>query len=114
MKLQWLWLQTQKLVAATEIDAKVLEYAVKIVRRTREYNAIYRGAGSRACLALVRLAKAKAFLENRQFVIPDDVKALAVETLQHRVILTPDAEIDGSSKSEILRQLLQDIDAPRL
>lgn len=106
-------LDAQQQVANVAIDQQVLDYAVRIVRATREHPSIFRGAGSRASIALVRIAKANAYLAGRNFVLPDDVKRLAVVVLQHRIALTPDVEIEGLNAADVLKQLLQDIEAPR-
>lgn len=106
-------LSAQQQVANVQIDDQVVDYAVRIVRATREHPSIFRGAGSRASIALVRIAKANAYLEGRDFVLPDDVKKLAIVVLQHRIALTPDVEIEGLTASQVLNQLLHDIEAPR-
>jgi MoxR-like ATPase len=106
-------LDIQQQVANVSIDDQVIDYAVRIVRATRQHPSIFRGAGSRASIGLVRIAKANAFLEGRNFVLPDDVKALAVSVLQHRIALTPDVEIEGLSGPDVLNQMLMDIEAPR-
>ncbi|MFT6098550.1 MAG: MoxR-like ATPase [Arenicella sp.] len=106
-------LDIQQQVANVSIDDQVINYAVRIVRATREHPSIFRGAGSRASIGLVRIAKANAYLEGRNFVLPDDVKALAISVLQHRIALTPDVEIEGLTASEVLSQMLMDIEAPR-
>jgi len=103
----------QQQVADLDIDDQVIDYAVRIVRATRNHPSIFRGAGSRASIGLVRIAKANAFLEGRTFVLPDDVKNMAVAVLQHRVALTPDVEIEGLSAPDVLSQMLLDIEAPR-
>ncbi len=106
-------LNIQQQVANVSIDDQVIDYAVRIVRATRLHPSIYRGAGSRASIGLVRIAKANAYLEGRNFVLPDDVKAMAVSVLQHRIALTPDVEIEGLSAIDVLNQMLMDIEAPR-
>ena len=106
-------LAIQQQVANVSIDDQIVDYAVRIVRATRKHPSIFRGAGSRASIGLVRIAKANAYLEGRNFVLPDDVKALAVSVLQHRVALTPDIEIEGLSAPDVLGQMLMDIEAPR-
>lgn len=103
----------QQQVANVSIDDQVIDYAVRIVRATRQHPSIFRGAGSRASIGLVRIAKANAYLEGRNFVLPDDVKTMAVAVLQHRIALTPDVEIEGMSASDVLNQMLMDIEAPR-
>ena len=103
----------QQQVANVQIDEQVIDYAVRIVRATREHPSIYRGAGSRASIGLVRIAKANAFLHGRDFVLPDDVKSMAIPVLQHRIALTPDVEIEGMNATDVLTLLLNDIEAPR-
>jgi len=103
----------QQQVANVAIDDQVVDYAVRIVRATRTHPAIYRGAGSRASIGLVRIAKAHAFLAGRNFVLPDDVKSMATGVLQHRIALTPDVEIEGMTAPQVLQQMLADIEAPR-
>ena len=106
-------LEYQQKVANVQIDDQVIDYAVRIVRATREHPSIYRGAGSRASIGLVRIAKANAFLHGRDFVLPDDVKSMAIPVLQHRIALTPDVEIEGLSTPDVLVLMLNDIEAPR-
>lgn len=103
----------QQQVANIQIDDQVVDYVVRIVRSTREHPSIYRGAGSRACIAMVRIAKANAFLDGRDFVLPDDIKLIAIPVLQHRIALTPDVEIEGLTAFDVLNQMLNDIEAPR-
>lgn len=103
----------QQMVADIEIDQQVLDYAVRIVRASRDHPAIHRGAGSRAAISLVRIAKANAFMESRNFVLPDDVKGLAVAVLRHRIALSPDVEIEGLDATAVLQQLLAEVEAPR-
>ncbi len=106
-------LTVQQEVANIAIDDQVVDYAVRIVRATRQHPSIFRGAGSRACIALVRIAKANAYLEGRNFVLPDDVKKLSTAVLRHRIALTPDVEIEGMGTHDVLQQMLADIEAPR-
>ena len=106
-------LEIQQEVANVSIDDQVVDYAVRIVRATRQHPSIFRGAGSRASIALVRIAKANAYLERRSFVLPDDVKGLSVAVLQHRIALAPDVEIEGLGAQDVLQQMLADIEAPR-
>ena len=106
-------IEIQQQVANIRIDEQVIDYAVRIVRATRQHPSIYRGAGSRASIGLVRIAKASAYLSARDYVLPDDVKSLASAVLQHRIALTPDVEIEGLTPTQILQQLLVDIEAPR-
>ncbi|MGH1485566.1 MAG: AAA family ATPase [Cellvibrionaceae bacterium] len=107
-------IQLQQLTAAVTTDEQVVDYAVRIVRQTRDYSAIYRGAGSRACIDLVKCAKAYAFLEGRQYVLPDDIKAVTLPVVRHRIALTPDIEIEGMTSDDVLNKLLTDVEAPRV
>ena len=100
--------------AEIAIDDSVVEYAVKIVRGTRDWPGISVGAGSRGAISLVRVARAIAMLKGREFVIPDDIKTMALPTLRHRITLTPEMEIEGISHDHVLTELIEKIPAPRI
>lgn len=104
----------QELAATIAVDDQVLDYAVRIVRATRESTAIKKGAGPRASIALVRTARASALLRGQDYVLPDDIKAMALPVMRHRIILSADMEIDGQTPDSLLSQLLETVDAPRL
>jgi len=106
-------LELQGLTAAIAIDAEVLDYAVRLARCTRAAVGLQQGAGPRASIALVRVARAAALLAGRDFVLPDDVKAVALPVLRHRVQITPDLEIEGQDVDAVLTGLLDAVDAPR-
>ena len=97
-------------VAVTE---PVLEYIVDLCRATRESPALELGASPRGTTALLAVAKARAWLSGRDYVVPDDVKAFAIPTLRHRVRLRPEAELDGVSTDSVLRTVLGAVPAPR-
>ena len=97
-------------VAVTE---PVLEYIVDLCRATRESPALELGASPRGTTALLAVAKARAWLSGREYVVPDDVKAFAIPTLRHRVRLRPEAELDGVSTDSVLRTVLGAVPAPR-
>ncbi len=103
----------QKLVAQTRIDASVIDYAVRIVRETRQAGGIRMGAGPRGPIALVRAARASAVLEGRDFVTPDDVRRVAVPALRHRIALAPELEIEAYRPDDILEELIGTVSAPR-
>lgn len=107
-------LKLQAIVSNVVIDDQVLDYAVRLVRATRETPAIVKGAGPRACIGLVRSARAHAVLRGGDFVLPDDIKSMALPVLRHRVILSADMEIDGQTADNILSNLLETVEAPRL
>ncbi|WP_188151104.1 AAA family ATPase [Teredinibacter waterburyi] len=106
--------QFQQLVSEITLDDKVLDYAVRLVRATRTTTSLIRGAGTRACIALVRCARAKAFLRGSDFVLPSDVKSMAFPVLRHRVGLSAEMEIDGFDVDQVLSQILNMVEAPRL
>ena len=106
-------LRVQELAAQVAVDDQVLDYAVRLVRATREWRGIQMGAGPRGSIALVRAARAYALLVGNSFVTPDDVKAVAPAVLRHRIALTPDLEIEGLHADDVLARLLLDVKAPR-
>ena len=91
----------------------VLDYVVDLVRATRERPQLLFGASPRAAAMLAGASRAYAALQGRDFVLPDDVKALAVPALRHRVGLAPGAEIDGLTTETVIRQILELVPAPR-
>ncbi len=103
----------RKLVAQTRMDNAVVDYAVRIVRETREASGIRMGAGPRGSLALVRAARASAVMNGRDFVTPDDVRNVAIPALRHRIALAPELEIEAYRPDDILADLLGSVDAPR-
>jgi len=103
----------QRMAASITVDEKVMDYAVRLVRATRESTSLVKGAGPRASIALVKAARANALLRGEAFVLPDDVKAMALPVMRHRVILSADMEIDGQNADSVLGQLLDTVEAPR-
>ncbi|HWD41399.1 MAG TPA: MoxR family ATPase [Fimbriimonas sp.] len=95
------------------VEDKVFDYIMHIVRSTRESNDIMVGASPRAGIALLNCSKAVAALRGRDFVIPDDVKELALPVLRHRVLLRPEAEIEGLSVDRVLSSLIDAQVVPR-
>jgi len=103
----------QRLAAYVEVDQRVLEYAVSIVRATRDLPAFVAGAGPRGSIALVRAARARALLAGRNFATPDDIRAVALPALRHRVVTSAETEIEGVSVDTVLLTLLDQVAAPR-
>jgi len=106
-------LALQQLVARQRVDAAVVDYAVRIVRATRDWPGLAMGSGSRGPIALVRAAKAVALMAARSFVVPDDLKSVATAALRHRVALSADAQLDGHSVDDLIRAILDATAAPR-
>ncbi len=100
-------------VGQLRLADEVADYVVALVRSTRESADLETGASPRAAAMLALAARSRAALEGRDYVLPDDVKALALPALRHRVILSPAAEIEGRSVDESLTRLIQQVDAPR-
>ncbi len=107
-------LALQRMAAFIRVDDKVLDYAVRIVRSTRSWPGLSSGAGPRGAIALVRAARATALMQSRDFVTPDDVKQHALPALRHRVMLAPDAQLEGRAVGELLASALDSVEAPRL
>ncbi len=106
--------QIQALLPHVVVDEQILQYAVRLVRATRENPTIVQGAGPRASIALIRCARAYALLRRRNYVLPDDIKAMALPVMRHRIMLSADVEIDGLKPDDVLRKLLETVEAPRL
>ena len=100
-------------VATVNLVDDVVHYVVRLVRATRESGELETGASPRAAAMLASAARARAALDGRDYVIPDDVKALANPVLRHRVILSPAAQIDGRQVEQIVDALVANTEAPR-
>jgi len=107
-------LALQQRAAQQRVDEQVIDYAVRIVRATREHPALATGSGSRGALALIRGARAIALLEGRAFATPDDVKQIALPALRHRVALAPDALLEGRTANDLLTEIVDTVAAPRI
>jgi MoxR-like ATPase len=105
--------EAHKAVAAVRLTDEIVGYVLDLVRSTRETPDLSSGASPRAAAQLALSARARAALDGRDYVIPDDVKALALPALRHRVILSPAAEIDGRRPDQILQGLVDLAAAPR-
>jgi len=103
----------QKLAAGLQVDRAVNDYAVRIVRATRDWQGISVGAGPRGAIALIRAARAAALLAGRDFVTPDDIKSVALPALRHRLLLAPELELEGHTTDQVLTSLLAGVEAPR-
>ncbi|HEX2670120.1 MAG TPA: MoxR family ATPase [Polyangiaceae bacterium] len=106
-------LQLQLLAARQRVDDKVVDYAVRIVRATRDWPGIAIGSGSRGAIALVRAARVAALMDGRDYATPDDVKRFALPALRHRIALTPDALLEGRKVADILTAVVEGVPAPR-
>ena len=100
-------------VAALPMVGEVVDYVVGLIRATRTAPDLEGGASPRAAALLAGAARARAALDGRDYVIPDDVKALAPAVLRHRVILSPAAEIEGRPVEGVVARLIEEVEAPR-
>jgi MoxR-like ATPase len=96
-----------------EVSADLLEYVVAIIQATRDHNQIQVGASPRGGLALVQLARAQALLAHRDFVIPDDIKQVAVPALAHRITLRPELWVRQVKSDDVVGSLLESVPTPR-
>ena len=100
-------------VNAIRIEPELLTYILALVRRTREWPTLTLGASPRAALSLMRVAQAVAALEDRSYLVPDDVKRALPPVLRHRVRLKPEAELEGFDADRILADVLAAVPVPR-
>ncbi len=105
-------LQAQEAVKEVHIDNAIKEYIVELVNTSRKHPDIYLGASPRGSLALYKTAQAKAAIEGRDFVIPDDVKALAIPALAHRLIVSPAARIKNVDSRTVVQEILDSVPVP--
>jgi MoxR-like ATPase len=103
----------QQFAAHVGVDERVLDYAVAIVRASRDTPGLASGAGPRGSIALIRAGRARALMQGRGYATPDDVKAVALPALRHRVAPAAEAEIEGLSVDALLTSLLDKVPAPR-
>lgn len=100
-------------VSAVKLAESVVDYIVRLVRATRESPDLAGGASPRAAVLLAGAARARAALDGRDYVVPDDVKALAPSVLRHRLLLSPAAEIEGKQVEALVAHLVEQTEAPR-
>jgi MoxR-like ATPase len=105
-------LQLQRAVKEIYVDPLIKQYIVELCNATREHEAVYLGASPRGSLALFRTAQARALLDGRDFVTPDDVKELALVTLGHRIILSPGAKVKGTTVADVVGACLNRVPVP--
>lgn len=103
----------RSIIKALHVEPKLIEYVAKITHETRNNKSLYLGASPRASLAMVNGAKAFAAMQGRDFVTPEDIIKVAPPVLAHRIMLTPDKEMEGLTTSDIVAQIIQKIEVPR-
>jgi len=105
--------QLRAATARVRVSDAISSYIVSVARQTRQHAAIWVGAGPRATLALLSASRALAALEERDFVLPEDVKTLAGPVLEHRVLLRPEFEMEGVEIREVIKAVLEGVEVPR-
>jgi len=95
------------------VDPALLRYMAGIVQQTRQSKAVFLGASPRASVALLQASKAYALLQGRDFVTPDDVRQVAPSILQHRIILTAEAEMEGITPQRAVQRLIEKVEVPK-
>jgi MoxR-like ATPase len=100
-------LRVQELADAVHVDAELFDYVIALAAHTRAHRRVSLGASPRASLQLVHAAKARALIGGRDFVLPDDIKHLAPHVLGHRVLMSPDAELEGVGPESVVKDALE-------
>lgn len=103
----------QSIIKQIVVEQNLLEYIARIVVNTRENAFLYLGASPRASIAILNASKGFAAIRGRDFVTPEDIKDAAIPVLQHRVIVTPEREMEGISSVEIIKQIIETVEIPR-
>ena len=106
-------LQLRTLLSEVYAETSMLQYVVDIVQQTRKSRVVYLGASPRASVSILQSAKAYALLQGRDFLTPDDVKAVVPAVLQHRLVLTAEAEMEGYSPQKVALRLLDKVEVPK-
>ncbi len=105
--------QARAEVRGVKVEAALFRYMVEIVRRSRGWPSLALGASPRAAISLMMVAKATAGLEGRDFLIPDDVKSSALPVLRHRVMMKPEAELEGLDSDRVLTEIINSVEVPK-
>jgi len=101
------------LITTINIEEHLLKYISDIVVDTRTNSKLYLGASPRATIAILRASKAYAVINGRDFVTPEDIKKVAIPVLQHRIIVTPEREMEGLTSKQIIEQIIEEVEVPR-
>jgi MoxR-like ATPase len=100
-------------VAAVRVEAPLITYIASLTRRTRDWPALTLGASPRASINLMQMAKAQAAMDGRDYLLPDDVKAAAPAVLRHRLVLKPEADLEGLTADQVLADVLGAVEVPK-
>jgi MoxR-like ATPase len=100
-------------VAAIKVQEALFTYVVELVRRSRVWPALSLGASPRAAMSLMAFSKAIAAIDGREYIIPDDVKQAAPPVLRHRIVLKPEADLEGITPDQVLQDVLRAVEVPK-
>jgi MoxR-like ATPase len=103
----------RKIVKTIVVEEKLLQFIAKLTHQTRNHKSIYLGASPRASLAIMNASKAMAAINGRDFVTPEDILDVVPPVLRHRIILSPDKEMEGITEDAVIKQIVQTMDIPR-
>ena len=103
----------RNLIQSIIVEPRLIEFIAKIVVETRNNPALYLGASPRASLAILRASKANAAMKGRDFVTPEDIVEMATPVLRHRIMLTPEKEMEGVTEDDLIDSILKAIEVPR-
>jgi MoxR-like ATPase len=103
----------QREIGNLKVEPALYEYVVNLVRRTRDWPAISLGASPRAAIGLFDVARALAGMDGRDYLLPDDVKAAALPVLRHRILLKPEADLEGLTADQVIQQVLSAVEVPK-
>ena len=103
----------QKSIEQVRLEDSLVTYIAEITHETRSHGKLYLGGSPRASLSMMKASKAIAAMRGRDFVIPDDVQYVAFHVLNHRIILTPEAEMEGMDASVVIQEIIQKVEVPR-
>jgi len=103
----------RQIITGVMIDPKLVEFIAKIVNQTRNNPSLFLGASPRASLAILKASKANAAIKGRDFVKPEDVLEMAAPVMRHRIILTPEKEMEGITPDELVQNIITSIEVPR-
>ena len=103
----------RKQVSAIHVEEKLIRFIVAVVSSTREHKSIYLGASPRASIGILQSSKAIAAMNGRDFVVPEDILQVTPAVLRHRLVLTPEKEMEGGTTDDVIREVIQTVEIPR-
>lgn len=105
--------EIQALITKIKVELSIINYIARIVQNTREHGRLFLGASPRASLSILKSAKTYAAMKGRDFVVPDDVQFVAMHVMNHRVLLTPEAEMEGGTPEDVITEIIKKVEVPR-